>query len=101
MNKSELAASVAGTASLDRRSAEKAVDAVFKVVMGEVEAGNKVTVLGFGSFAPAQRAARTARNPRTGEAVAVPASKTVRFSPGSAFKESLNRPKPSARSARR
>lgn len=89
MNKSELVSAVATAASLDRKSAEKAVDALFREVMEQVGAGEKVTVVGFGSFSPSERAARTARNPRTGEAVEVPASSRVRFSPGTAFKERL------------
>lgn len=90
MNKSELITTVASTAALEKRQAERAVDAVVQTVMSEVKAGRKVSLIGFGSFNPTSRAARTGRNPRTGAPVRISASKGVRFSVGSSFKNVLN-----------
>jgi DNA-binding protein HU-beta len=90
VNKSELITAVAGEADLEKRQAEKAVDAVVKTVMSEVRAGRKVSLIGFGSFNPTSRAARTGRNPRTGAPVRIAASRGVRFSVGSGFKSALN-----------
>jgi DNA-binding protein HU-beta len=90
VNKSELITAVAGTADLEKRQAERAVDAVVETVMSEVRAGRKVSLIGFGSFNPTSRAARTGRNPRTGAPVRIAASKGVRFSVGSSFKSALN-----------
>ena len=90
MNKSELITAVAGTADLEKRQAERAVDAVVETVMSEVRAGRKVSLIGFGSFNPTSRAARTGRNPRTGAPVRISASRGVRFSVGSSFKSALN-----------
>lgn len=90
MNKSELIAAVAGAADLDKRQAERAVDAVVQTVMSEVRAGRKVSLIGFGSFNPTSRAARTGRNPRTGAPARIAASKGVRFAVGSSFKSALN-----------
>ncbi|MGH9063983.1 MAG: HU family DNA-binding protein [Acidimicrobiales bacterium] len=90
MNKSELIEAVGSKAGLDKRGAERAVDAFVGTVMNEVRGGNKVTLIGFGTFTPKARAARMGRNPRTGEPVRVKASKGVGFSPGSTFKSELN-----------
>jgi DNA-binding protein HU-beta len=90
VNKSELITAVAGSAALEKRQAERAVDAVVQTVMSEVKAGRKVSLIGFGSFNPTSRAARTGRNPRTGAPVRIAASKGVRFSVGSGFKSALN-----------
>lgn len=90
VNKSELITAVAGSAALEKRQAERAVDAVVQTVMSEVRAGRKVSLIGFGSFNPTSRAARTGRNPRTGAPVRIAASRGVRFSVGSGFKSALN-----------
>ena len=90
MNKSELVDHVAGAASLDKRSASSAVEAVLDGIVSSVKRGDKVSLLGFGVFAPTSRAARTGRNPQTGAPVKIAASKGVRFSPGSPFKAALN-----------
>lgn len=90
MNKSELIDAVGDSAGLDRRSAERAVNAFVDTVTSEVRGGNKVTLIGFGTFTPKSRGARMGRNPRTGEPVRVKASKSVGFSPGSALKAALN-----------
>jgi DNA-binding protein HU-beta len=90
VNKSELVDHVAKSAALDKRAATSAVDAVLDGVMTTVKSGDKVSLFGFGVFTPTSRAARTGRNPQTGAPVKIAASKSVRFSPGTAFKASLN-----------
>jgi DNA-binding protein HU-beta len=90
VNRSELVQRVADVAGLDRSSADRAVDAFIDAVMADTKAGNKVSLFGFGTFTPTSRAARTGRNPRTGEPVKIAASKGVRFAPAAAFKTSLN-----------
>lgn len=99
MNRSELVQRVAEVAGLDRGTADRAVDAVLDAVMSDTRAGNKVSLFGFGTFTPTSRAARTGRNPRTGEAVKIAASKSVRFAPAAAFKTSLNSGKGASKSA--
>jgi nucleoid DNA-binding protein len=90
VNKTELVDLVSNKTDLDRRKAATAVDAVIDGVMQSVEAGDKVSILGFGTFNPTSRAARTGRNPQTGMPVAIAASNGVRFAPGAAFKSLLN-----------
>lgn len=90
VNKSELVEAVGSTAGLDKREAERAVEAFVGTVMDEVKGGNKVTLIGFGTFNPTARGARTGRNPQTGEPVKVGASKGVSFKAGTAFKSLLN-----------
>ena len=90
MNKSELIDHVAGSASVDKKTATSAVDAVLDGIVSTIKAGEKVSLLGFGVFAPTSRAARTGRNPQTGAPVKIAASKGVRFAPGSPFKAALN-----------
>ena len=90
MNKADLVEAVRGAADLTRADAESAVDAMIAEVMSAVSSGERVTVAGFGSFNPSARAARTGRNPQTGEAVRIPASTGVRFAPATAFKQALN-----------
>ena len=99
MNKSELVDDVASRASLDKRSAEAAVNAVIDAVMTTAKAGDKVSIPGFGTFTPTSRAARTGRNPQTGAPVKIAASKGVRFAPGTKFKELLNPKKGGAKKA--
>jgi DNA-binding protein HU-beta len=69
---------------------DKALKAVFDAIKDEVIAGNKVDIAGFGSFQPADRAARTARNPQTGEVIQVAAKKAVKFKVSKTFKDALN-----------
>jgi DNA-binding protein HU-beta len=90
VNKSELIDKVAGEAGLAKSDAEKAVNAFITVVQTAVAADDKVTLPGFGAWSRSQRSARTGRNPRTGEPVAIPASKAVKFSVGADFKKKVN-----------
>ncbi len=90
MNKSELIDSVSKSTALAKREAEAAVNALMATVMGEVKAGRKVSIVGFGSFNPTHRAARMGRNPRTGAPVRIGPSKGVRFGPSTTFKDVVN-----------
>ena len=70
--------------------ADKEVKAIFEAIKEAVKAGDKVDIAGFGSFQSVERAARTSRNPKTGETVAVPAKKAVKFKTSKTFKDALN-----------
>ncbi len=86
MNKTDLINKVSALASLDRKTADKAVNAVFEALSLAFEAGEKVQIMGFGSFEMRERAARTGRNPATGEAIEIPASTTPVFKASKALK---------------
>jgi DNA-binding protein HU-beta len=90
VNKSGLIDAVSKTTSLAKRDAEDAVNALVHVVSKEVRSGRRVVVAGFGSFNPTHRGARMGRNPRTGEAVSISASRGVRFAASGMFKDILN-----------
>ncbi len=90
MNKGELVEAIAARAGLERRQAESALNALVGVVTDTAKRGEKVAILGFGTFNPASRGARTGRNPQTGTPVKIAASKSVRFAPGAALKTALN-----------
>ncbi len=90
MNKAELVDAVREAAGLERRQAESAVEAVIDAIVSSVKSGDRVSIPRFGTFNQSSRAARTGRNPQTGEPVKIAASKGVRFAPASAFKEALN-----------
>ena len=91
MNKAELVAQVAKDAELSKDAAEKAVDALFKNIEKALSEEDTVRVVGFGNFQVAHRKAASGRNPRTGEAVNIPASKVPKFRAGKALKEACNR----------
>jgi len=90
MNKRELVETVAETTGLARSGAEAAVDAVLATIAQALTGGDKVMLPGFGTFEVRERAARTGRNPQTGETIAIPASKSAGFKPASALKQTLN-----------
>jgi len=90
MNKSELIDAVADKADLSKADASKAVDAFMDSVAGALKQGDEVTLVGFGTFTVRDRAARTGRNPRTGETIQIPASKMPGFKAGKALKDSVN-----------
>ena len=90
MNRRELVETVAGATGLDKHRAESAVLAFISAVKSETSGGSRVSIFGFGTFTPTSRAARTGRNPRTGDPVKIAASKGVKFTPASAFKTALN-----------
>lgn len=90
MTKAELVAAIADKAGLNRDQAKKALDAFTDAVVEALKNGDDVRLVGFGTFLPVERAAGTARNPRTGEQVPRPASKTARFRVGEGLKGALN-----------
>lgn len=89
MNKVKLVASVAEKAGLSKKDAEKAVAAVFDAVVDAVANGEKVQLIGFGTFEVRVRAARTGRNPQTKQTITIPASKQPVFKAGKAFKDAV------------
>ncbi|MBL4837277.1 MAG: HU family DNA-binding protein [Kordiimonadaceae bacterium] len=91
MNKNDLVATVADAAELSKADAGKAVDAVFEAITGALSGGNDVRLVGFGTFAVANRAATKGRNPRTGEEIDIPASKQPKFKAGKGLKDAVNR----------
>nr|WP_221300561.1 HU family DNA-binding protein [Pectinatus brassicae] len=90
VNKSELVASVAEQAGLTKKDAEKAVNAIFASVQETLVKGDKVQVIGFGTFEVRTRAARAGRNPQTGETIQIPESKNPVFKAGKALKDAVN-----------
>jgi DNA-binding protein HU-beta len=90
VNKSDVVQKVADRADVTRQEVEKVVEAFFHTVRAAVGDGDRVAWPSFGSFSATQRQARTGRNPRTGEAVAIPASRAVKFSASTALKSALN-----------
>ena len=93
MNKSELAAAIAKSTGLTKKDAVSAIEAFVEIVESEVAAGEKVQLIGFGSFERGERSARSGRNPATGKTIKIPAAKTVKFKAGVAFKNRVNTPK--------
>ena len=89
MNKTELIAAVAEKASLSKKDAEAAVTAAVEAITEALIQQEKVQLVGFGSFEVKARAARVARNPKTGEAVQIPASKAPVFKAGKALKDAV------------
>ena len=90
MNKTELVASVAEKTGLTKKDAEKAVNALFDSVQDALTVGDKVQMIGFGTFEVKERAARKGRNPRTGQDIEIPASKNPVFKAGKALKDAVN-----------
>jgi len=91
VNKSELVEAAADKAELSKKDVAAALDAVLDTITETVARGDKVALSGFGTFDRRERAARTARNPQTGEEMRVEASKNPGFKPGTAFKEAVNK----------
>lgn len=90
MNKAELIGSVAEKAGMPKKDAEKAVNAVFATIEEALAKGDKVQLVGFGTFEVRERAARTGRNPQTGEEIQIAASRVPAFRAGKALKDSVN-----------
>jgi DNA-binding protein HU-beta len=82
MNKAELIEAIASKADLTKADAKKALDAFIDATSDTLKKGDRVALVGFGSFSVAKRAARTGRNPKTGEEMQIPAKKVVKFKPG-------------------
>lgn len=93
MNKTELVNSVAEAAGLSKKQAEAAVKATLDSITNAMVAGDKVQLIGFGTFETRERAARTGRNPQTGKEIKIKASKVPAFKAGKALKDVVNAPK--------
>ena len=89
MNKTELIAALTEKTGFTKKDAEKALNAVVEVITETLSKGDKVQIVGFGSFEVKERAARTGKNPATGEQIEIPASKSPSFKPGKAFKDAI------------
>lgn len=91
MNKTDLIAAVAAQASLTKKDAEKALSAVINSITNAMAEGDKVQLVGFGTFEVRARDARKGKNPRTGEVINIPASKVPAFKAGAALKNIVNK----------
>jgi DNA-binding protein HU-beta len=90
MNKSELVSNIADQADLPKAAAAKALDAAVSAIQDALIQGDTVAIPGFGTFSVRDRAARTGRNPRTGEEIQIKASKVPAFKPGKTLKDAVN-----------
>ncbi|KAB1435878.1 HU family DNA-binding protein [Candidatus Galacturonibacter soehngenii] len=90
MNKAELVAAIAEKTELSKKDSEKALKAFVDVVTEELTKGEKIQLVGFGTFEVAERAAREGRNPQTGEVMKIAASKAPKFKAGKALKDIIN-----------
>ena len=90
MNKAELVAAIAERTELSKKDAEAAVKAIIDVVADALKKGDKVQMVGFGTFEVVERAEREGRNPQTGETMKIAASKTPKFKAGKALKDAIN-----------
>ena len=90
MNKSELISAIAESADLTKADSGRALDATISAITDSLKNGEPVTLIGFGTFEVRDRAARTGRNPRTGETIQIKASKNPAFKAGKALKEAVN-----------
>jgi DNA-binding protein HU-beta len=91
MNKQELIDAVAKDTGASKVHTGETLDALLEVIKKAVSKGDAVQLIGFGSFSSGKRAARTGRNPKTGEAIKIAAAKTVKFTAGKAFKDAVNK----------
>jgi len=89
MNKGELIDAIAAKAEVTKKDADAVLTATLEAIVEAVAAGDKVTLVGFGSFEPRERQAREGRNPQTGKPMKIPATKVPAFSPGKVFKEKV------------
>lgn len=89
MNKAELIEQVAAEAGLSKADAKRALDAFVNAATGALKKGDRVALIGFGSFSVSQRAARTGRNPQTGKEIKIAAKKVVRFKPGNELSDAV------------
>ena len=91
MNKGEFVEALAERLDVSRAQAERSLGAVLEIIESELVAGNKVALTGFGSFEVSERAARTGRNPQTGAAIKIAASRVPKFSAGAALKAAVSK----------
>jgi DNA-binding protein HU-beta len=99
LNKNDLVEHLAEEHELTKSFARELVDSVFQTIMDTTQKGEEVALFGFGKFKVAERAARKGRNPRTGEAVKIAASKSLKFTPARQLKADLNKKRGSKKSA--
>jgi DNA-binding protein HU-beta len=90
MNKGEFITAVAEAAEMTKADSERAVEALFNVVKKALKSGDSISLVGFGTFSVRKRAARTGRNPRTGETIKIKASKVPAFKAGKGLKDAIN-----------
>lgn len=90
MNKTELIATIADRAEMNKVDAEKALKAFIDIITDEMKNGRKIQLVGFGTFEISERAARTGKNPQTGESIEIAASKAPKFKAGKALKDAVN-----------
>ena len=90
MNKTELVAAISEQANISKKDAEAALKAFTDTVAAELKKGEKIQLVGFGTFEVSERAARTGRNPQTGAEMTIAASKAPKFKAGKALKDALN-----------
>lgn len=90
MNKSELIDAIAAQADLSKADAGRALDATIQAITGALQEGDSVALVGFGTFSVKQRAEREGRNPKTGEAITIPAATVPGFKAGKALKDAVN-----------
>ena len=90
MNKNDLISSVAAGAGLSKSDASSAVESVLDTISGALKGGDDVRIVGFGTFSVSHRAASMGRNPRTGAAIQIPASKNPKFKAGKQLKDAVN-----------
>lgn len=93
MNKADLVTAMAEGAELTKNQATDAMNCLLDSIVGTLKKGDKVTLVGFGTFQISARAARTGRNPATGKAIKIPAKNVVRFKAGKEFTETVNKKK--------
>jgi DNA-binding protein HU-beta len=93
MNKAELIEHIVSDADITKASAERALNSTIQNIIKAVTKGDDVQLIGFGTFKSGKRAARIGRNPQTGAEIKIPAAKTVKFTAGKAFKDSVNKRK--------
>ena len=90
MNKNDLVSAVASNTAMSKVDSAKAVEGVFDAISGALSSGGDVRIVGFGTFSVANRKATTGRNPRTGQAIQIPASKQPKFKAGKGLKDAVN-----------
>ena len=89
MNKAELVEEVSGEAGLTKRETQKVIDTMIETIADTLSKGEKVTLVGFGTFRVMKRKARTGRNPQTGRAIQIPAKRVPKFGPGKTLREKV------------
>ncbi|HIB22448.1 MAG TPA: HU family DNA-binding protein [Rhodospirillales bacterium] len=90
MNKNDLVSAVASSTGMSKADSAGAVEGVFDAISGALSSGGDVRIVGFGTFSVANRKATTGRNPRTGQAIQIPASKQPKFKAGKGLKDAVN-----------